>query len=86
MEMRKNMEQVKQQKELVEKWYEWLCSNPSALFQPADITRMREPALYFHQSINWLHRTTIFNTEWFIQEASQMMMNRWLKDDYDVFN
>ncbi|MET3292085.1 UNVERIFIED_CONTAM: hypothetical protein ABID98_004655 [Brevibacillus sp. OAP136] len=71
--------------EVVERWYEWLCSQPNALFHGADIERMRQPAHYFHHSIDWLSKTTLTNTDWFLAQGSNDVKNRWLRDDYDVY-
>lgn len=81
-----NPEAVKQQlKQLLEHWYAWLSSNPEPTFSRSDNTHMKNPVIYFHEAIDWLSRTTMANTEWFFAEGSQIVMNRWIKGDYDAY-
>ncbi|WP_029420716.1 hypothetical protein [Alicyclobacillus macrosporangiidus] len=69
----------------IEKWYAWLISNPNPLFNSDDMVRMQAPVVYFHQTTEWLSRTTILNTDWFFDKGSQVVMNRWRKEDYDAY-
>lgn len=71
--------------QLLEQWYAWLCSTPKPLFNQTDTIQMRNPVLYFHEAINWLSRTTLANTQWFFTDGSQIVMNRWIKGDYNSY-
>ena len=80
-----DMEISDQLQELIEQLYAWLCSGPEILFNARDAEQMQRPVAYFHEAINWLARTTLANAEWFFKEGSQIVMNRWLKDDYNAY-
>lgn len=71
--------------EVLEQWYGWLTTDTEPLFTAADALRMNDPVSYFHQAVEWLSRTTVSNTEWFFAEGSQIVMNRWLRNDYDAY-
>lgn len=71
--------------DVLEQWYGWLTTDAAPLFTADDAARMSAPVSYFHQAVDWLSRTTLSNTEWFFKEGSQIVMNRWLKDDYDAY-
>jgi len=70
---------------VLEEWYDWLTKEGEPLFSPQDAIRMSAPVTYLHKSVDWLSRTTMANTEWFFTDGSQIVMNRWLKDDYDAY-
>ncbi|WP_282199570.1 hypothetical protein [Collibacillus ludicampi] len=78
-------EKIQKLSQLLERWYSWLGSTPEPLFRRADYDQMKNPVIYFHEAIDWLSRTTIVNTEWFFSDGSQIVMNRWLKGDYDSY-
>lgn len=69
----------------IEKWYAWLISNPNPLFNSDDMVRMQAPVVYFHRATEWLSRTTLLNTDWFFDKGSQVVMDRWRKEDYDAY-
>lgn len=71
--------------DVLEEWYNWLTKDGEPLFSPQDAIRMGDPVSYLHQAVDWLSRTTMANTEWFFTDGSQIVMNRWLKDDYDAY-
>lgn len=69
----------------IEKWYLWLSSNPATLFNANDALRMQGPVFYLHSANEWLSRTTMLNTEWFFEKGSDIVMDRWRKENYDAY-
>jgi hypothetical protein len=70
----------------VENWYAWLISKPTTLFSGEDVQTMQRPVVYFHNANEWLSRTTMLNAEWFFREGSEIVMNRWKKEEYDSYD
>lgn len=70
----------------VEKWYEWLISKPTTLFGVEDVQTLQRPVVYFHKANEWLSRTTMLNAEWFFREGSEIVMDRWRKEEYDSYD
>ncbi|WP_026961778.1 hypothetical protein [Alicyclobacillus herbarius] len=70
----------------IEKWYAWLLSNPSPLLNSDDVVRIHAPVVVFHKANEWLSRTTMLNTDWFFDKGSDIVMDRWRKEDHDAYD
>ncbi|SFK81265.1 hypothetical protein SAMN03159341_101686 [Paenibacillus sp. 1_12] len=70
---------------IIERWYVWLCSNPSVLFSQRDEVRMKDPVIHYAQTNEWLSRSAVAYTDWFLDKGSPLILSRLEKGDYDAY-